>query len=60
MQETFVLVATKGTMHRPIIEGLVEFVQSQRTIHKASGNWRGWKLQVRRKKSYKIKPILNK
>ena len=60
MQEIFTLVATKGTMHRPIIEGLVEFVQSQRTIHLKSGCWRGWKLQVRRKEAYKIKPILNK
>lgn len=60
MNEQFILVAVRGTTHRPIIEGLVNFVQSQRTIAKKSGNWRGWKLQVRRKENYLKHPILVK
>ena len=58
IQEQFILVAVKGTMHRPIVEGVMSFVQSQRT--KLKGDWIGWKLQVRRKSAYKNKPILNK
>lgn len=56
INEQFILVAVKGTMHRPIIEGLVAFVQSQKT--KVKHNWKGWKLQVRRKEAYFKHPIL--
>lgn len=56
--ETFVLVAVKGTMHKPIIEGVVKFIQSQRSSLLKSGNWKGWKLQVRTKEGYKNVPIL--
>ena len=58
VDRTFVLVAVKGTIHRPIVEGVVKFVQSQRTLLKQ--NWKGWKLQVRTIEGYKAKPILDK
>lgn len=56
--DQFVLVAVKGKVHTPLKEGIVKFVQACRSQLKRSGNWKGWKLQVRRKAAYLAKPIL--
>lgn len=60
MEKTFVLVAVKGNHHQPVKEGVVKFVQSERTKLKASGNWTGWLFQIRTKEGYKNVPILKR
>lgn len=56
--KVFVLVAVKGTYHKPIKTGVVKFIQSLRKDLKKSGNWKGWLLQVRTEDGYKAVPIL--
>lgn len=57
----FILVAVKGKMHRPVFgPATAAAIGSEKKKLKASGNWRGWELNIRDPEAYKKVPILTK
>ncbi len=56
--ETFLLVAIKGSSTRVVKEGVIKIIQGEKSKLKKDYNWKGWIFQVRTPEGYKKVKIL--